>query len=382
MKVAKILWLVPCDGVWYGKVELGGKKKRVTLTRKFVCLAPWVKFDESGHVTDVGEVSRKAASVLAREMPKISDNPNEWQYFDWENETGLVQAVCKYSWLSAEDLNNIDSFRPVSVLNGYSARATVEKLLFPVFGGNYYFREQWCDQVEAVTELFHPDTPIQKGEPIQGENTDILVTTCPLTYEYYKDLFMGILFIDENFCGDAPEVCTIVGLEDATLMDLIVLLSVLQNSHYKIMHRWDARQDVPFRGDVSPPMALELCQSLGVRIPNGNSIGEFSCLYTEQQIKAAQFVALKTCEPAFGYVRESEFVCEGDTVLDSKTAKFYVVTKITSHTKENVKLGMVYGSGPATLVLRCGNKRINVSSDSPRLSWPTERPRMGKHYLY
>ena len=402
--------------VWVCKVEdeEGTEIGPVTLP----CLASWVTYtlDDDGAVVgavggvpDLEEVARLVGSAPYRvdaDGARVPLEPEEWPNQDWTQWSGAVEAVCRNSWLDGDALMALltpksPKWRRTCVSEGdssgmrhWSARKGVTLDGFSTIGEWTYY-SHWHFQVERVASLVHPDSIIRRGEPIYKvgmENLDdlIYVTPCPVIHADLEECGIPSTLIHPLFPHpqSSPEVhMVIVGLEDTTLLNLIHLLEWVGDRPVEVWHRWEPRVNVPWRGFLSPPMALEIMDTIVQRAEPGELLGEGKQMSRPSDWPGG-FWETHTAigVPGFQLVRKrvsQKEVKVNDVVYVESAGVHAIVTKVETSdgctTKKPVNLGLFCESGPSTLHLRCGNlgygsHQFTVASDSSFVYAASKQP--------
>lgn len=283
---------------------------------------------------------------------------------------------CEWGW------HRVDGMKG---MRWHSARRVHSPPTWPEVGG-YFYAPHWEPQVQRVRELLPANTLVRHAEPIQGEPTPPLVTPCPMTHAELTSFGIDVtlVFPDQPTSSSRPSRVVVVGLEDTTLTNLIYLLEWLGSPEIQleVWHRWPVRDDIPWRGEHSPPMALEVVTAFGTRGEPGQLLGEPETL-AARTIKSVRRMALHQGLPWFTIGNQMPSCTEvGSTVYDSKLGLFMIVKNITPGRKPSgrtrsgrkVQAGLVYGGGCMMLELQCGAVQRVVHSDLPWLSDVTEQP--------
>jgi hypothetical protein len=307
----------------------------------------------------------------------------------------MLEAVCRNSWLDGDELMALLAPDESPKL-GASAHKGVGPEGFPTIG-EWTYCPHWKPQVEEAVELIGDNATITLGEPIyvkdmeKAPGTVTFVTACPATQADLQEVGIACLLIHPYY-PHAP--CThtsivVVGLEDTTLVNLIYLLKWMDGRPLVVWHRWEPRDEVPWRGSYSPPMALEVVASVAHETPPGELLGEwnevtgldywpgdFWSIHAGMGVPGYQMVSKRT------YQKEVEV---NDVVYVEGPGVHAIVTRIKKG--RVAKPGMIRGCGPSTLYLRCGlmgrNEHVfTVPSDSSyvwgaREQTKSQLPRMG-----
>ena len=390
MRISGVVWAVREGCAWRARVRVAGKED---VTARFPCLAPWLEWTVSGgRVTGVvcGPVSRAAARKLTRDVPPLLDDGDAWAAHEWAGEPELVRAVCEQSWLGAAELLALLNApaAPTGNLQGLSARREAGARLPRM--GEYVYWPMWRAQVELVQELvIGGGVVVRRGEAVQGAAGPPLVTPCPATHAELHGwgLACTLVFPGEALPLEAPTgPVTLVGLEDCTLVNLATALEWLSGAEVTVLHRWEPRDEVPWRGARSPPLALEAVCTFAARAGDWPLLGDPPPLVDAGLAAVAGAVGLARRVPFFvhgaGAPPRGPVAC-GDTVYDGESGAYYVVSGIErppgQRWAKSVRLGMVYGSGCMVLTLVCGVVERRVRSDSRQLTSGGDPPRVGLH---
>lgn len=334
---------------------------------------------------------------------------DDWPEHDWSRESPLVQAVCNHSWRSPDELMALLapsadtrwgwSCVPKELRTGLawtSARNDRVVEGYPTVG-SWCYLPHWEPQITRAGELIQArGLIVRRAEPIyDSRNTlmETLVTPCPLTFaELQDDGFDPVLVAPGTSPPPGPTV--LVGLEDATVEMLVTALEWLGDD-VCVWHRWEPRDVVPWRGRMSPPMALEVVCATATRVEDGALLGEPGAVTMDpHRAKSFHRLALHTGLPTFVETRDHTFknlIEVGDTVYDEARGVYGVVTRLSPGLAPNGRLrfpmtpkyGMVYGGGAMILDVQCGpvkfkilSSEVTYAGSQPRASLPRRGARL------
>lgn len=325
----------------------------------------------------------------------------DWPGHDWSRETPLVRAVCNQSWLGADELMALLSPLPdprwgwewvaKDTCKGMlwsSARSDRAEEGWPMVG-EWCYAPHWEPQVTRAEELIRAlGLTVRRAEPIYDPGTEMaLATPCPLAYAELRQDGLHPILVAPG-CDAAPEGVVVVGLEDATVQMLVSTLEWLDGTaNACVWHRWEPRVVVPWRGHVSPPMALEIVCAVATRVEDGVLLGEPEAVPMDpHRVKSFARLALHTRLPTFVETRERVLKRQievGDTVYDEARGVYAVVMRLTPGVAPNgrsrfgmtPKYGMVYGGGPMIVHAQCGRTKFTVLSSNAHLTYAGSQPR-------
>lgn len=260
--------------------------------------------------------------------------------------------------------------------------------------GGYVYPPHWNEQVLTVIGLLKPETIVMHAEPIYGKRAQPLVTADPVVHAELTAFGIPVclVFPDHPRPSSPPSEVVVVGLEDTTLLNFIHMLEWLgPDVSMTIWHRFEARNRVPWRGEISPPMALEVATSICTRGPPGKLLGEAEPRVLDEETVRKKALATKMPYFVIGPERRRA-IGVGSVVYDGELGIYGLVTDIKPGERpkgglrsiKTVEAGLVYGGGCMMLKIECGGLCRTVCSDSPWLTNVTEipkwrLPRLGTH---
>lgn len=401
VSVEKIFWARAKGPVWVCGVGWG--KDESVHGVLLPTLAPGLKWRvREKRVCGVeGEVDVKKLKKLVGTVRVAKD---DWPTHDWSQETPLVRAVCNHSWRRHEEL--LELLVPVAdprwgwdwvskdQRNGLawtSARSDLVEDGWPTVG-SWCYAPHWESQVTRAQGLIQAlGLTVRRAEPIYDPHDTLmsmLATPCPVTFAELRDDGFDPILVAPGCGSTATDGVVVVGLEDATVETLIATLEWLGGvTGACVWHRWEPRAVVPWRGRVSPPMALEVVCAVATRVEDGALLGEPVTVAADpHRARIFPRLALHTGLPTFVETQEHTFKSEveiGDTVYDEARGVYAVVTDMSpglspsgrARYSMTPKYGMVYGGGPMILHLQCGVMKFKVLSSDPHVTYAGSQPR-------